>query len=148
MTLGGAWSATRAFVGVIVLHTARDGSAFFMIVLPVAIILIIGSTFGRAAEIEIAVVGNGPEAASVVAALDELDTVDAFPTADIETARRDLRRFDIEAAVVIDGDLATQGAEMIVNDASDGGFAARSLIALTHDQLAFDPPQHAKMVEA
>ena len=129
MTLGGAWSATRAFVGVIVLHTTRDGSAFFMVVLPVAIVLIIGSTFGRAAEIEIAVVGDGPEAALVVDALDELDSVHASAATDIETARRALRRFDIEAAVVIDGDLASRGVDIIVNDASDGGFAARSLIS-------------------
>ncbi len=148
MTLDGAWSATRSFVGVIVLHVARDGSAFFMVVLPVAIIMIIGSTFGGAAEIEIAVVGEGPEAASVAAALDELDTVRATSAVGIESARQDLRRFDIEAAVVVDGDLATRGVDIIVNDASDGGFAARSLISRTVDQLVFAPPRKATPVSA
>ncbi len=142
-----AFSTIKAFVSTTLIQVWRDGSAFFMVVLPIAIIVIIGTTFGNADELEIGVVGTGPDADALIHALDDLDTVRAERVASIDDARRLLRRFDIEATVVIEGDLADRGAGIIVNEANESGFAARSIIRREVDRIAFPPQGQPTPVE-
>lgn len=120
-------SAVRAFVAVVLTQQSRDRSSFFfMLILPLAIIVIIGSTFGGARDLEIAVVGSdGTTAEALANALDAEQDINATRRLDLDDARRDLRRFDIEAALVV---MEDGGFGVITNEANGAGFAARAAI--------------------
>jgi ABC-2 type transport system permease protein len=100
-------------------------SLFFSVALPIAIIVIIGSTFGGNQPLEIVVAGTGPVADAVAAELVAGDGVEVVRAADIDEARSIIRRFDAEAAVVVSPD----GFTFVANEAqADVGFAARGVI--------------------
>ncbi len=126
--MSGVWG----FVVALLTQQSRDRTSFFfMLVLPIAIIVIIGASFGGPTTVEIGVVGDGPEADAVVAALEVQDDVDV-ERLNIEQAQADIRRFDLEAAVVVNSD-GTYG--VLTNEASGGGFAAQSTIQRVLDRL-------------
>ncbi len=123
----------RAFVEAILIQQTRDRTSFFfMIVLPLAIIVIIGASFGGVRDLEIAVLGEGTTADAVVEALDATPDVEAVRYTDIEEVRSDIRRFDIEAAVIVTGD---NTFEFISNPATDESFAARSVVQRVVDRV-------------
>ncbi len=133
-------SAVRAFVVALLTQQSRDRTSFFfMLILPVAIIVIIGTSFGGPTTIEIAVVGTSERAAVVAAALDAQDGVEVEQRS-IEEARGDIRRFDLEAAVVVNDD-GTFG--LLTNDANASGFAARSTIQRVLDRVEAGVPTDA-----
>lgn len=127
-------STMRAFVGAQLAQQARDRtSLFFMLVLPLAIMLIIGTTFGSVQTLEIAVVGpDDAVTASIVEELGALDDVTADRRDDLAEVQADLRRFDIEGAVIRNDD-GTYG--FLANEASTGGFAARTAAQRVVDRI-------------
>ncbi len=69
---------TLAFTGVVLRRLVHDRSSlFFMLVLPVGVIVIVGSTFGGPARVTIGVVdrSGGPVARSVVTELERAEGV-------------------------------------------------------------------------
>ena len=126
-------ATVRAFVEAILTQQTRDRTSFFfMIVLPLAIITIIGASFGGARNVEIAVLGDGATADAVLAELNDTPDVEATRQTDLDAARRDLRRFDIEAAVIVGDD---NTFEFIANDATEQSFAARSVVQRVVDRV-------------
>ncbi|MGB8858279.1 MAG: ABC transporter permease, partial [Ilumatobacteraceae bacterium] len=111
-------TAIRQFVVVILRRLLRDRTAlFFMTVLPVMIIVIIGVTFGSAGSLEIGVL-NGSSGSSVattlVEAMDRSDgtTVTMFDS--IDELRGAVRRESISAGVVLPAglDAAVAGGDV------------------------------------
>ncbi|MEZ5376771.1 MAG: ABC transporter permease [Acidimicrobiales bacterium] len=119
------WDSIKAFVAVQLQQQSRDKtSLFFMLVLPVAIMVIIGSTFGGVQSIEIAVVGpDDPTTAAIVEQLNAQDGIESVRRSDLDEVTGDIRRFDLEGAIVVNGD-GTYG--FLANDADSSGFAARA----------------------
>ncbi len=128
------WSSVQAFVGAQLRQQSRDKtSLFFMLILPLAIMLIIGTTFGGAQSLEIAVVG--PDDASTAAIVEQLDSqegIEAVRRSDLAEVTGDIRRFDLEGAVVLEDD---GGYGFLTNDASSAGFAARAAAQLVVDRF-------------
>jgi ABC-2 type transport system permease protein len=125
-------SGIRAFVVALLTQQSRDRTSFFfMLILPVAIIVIIGTSFGGPTTLEIGVVDEGQSADALVVALEAQADVEVERLT-IDQARADIRRFDLEAAVVVAAD-GTYG--ILTNEASGGGFAARSTIQRVLDRL-------------
>ncbi len=131
------WSAIRAFVGAQLKQQSRDPtSLFFMLILPLAIIVIIGTTFGGVQTLEIAVVGpDDATTAAIVAQLNEQDTIEAGSRSDLDSVRGDIRRFDLAGAVVRSDD-GTYG--FLANDADPAGFAARVAAQRVVDRVEAD----------
>ena len=126
-------STIRAFVAAILTQQTRDRTSFFfMIVLPLAIIVIIGATFGGARDLEIAVIGNSPTADAVLSELDALPDVEAVRRTGLEEVRSDIRRFDLEAAVIVSDDNTYQ---FVTNAATEQSFAARSVVQRVIDRV-------------
>lgn len=132
-------STVKAFVAAIMTQQIRDRTSFFfMLILPVAIIVIIGSTFGGPNEIEMVVVDESTDAqgaqnaAEIVELLDRERDVTVSLVGDVSQARRDLRRFDVEGVIVVSAD-GTFG--FISNAANEGGFAARSVAQRIVDRV-------------
>lgn len=126
-------ATVRAFVEAILTQQTRDRTSFFfMIVLPLAIIVIIGATFGGSRDVEIAVLGDGATADAVLDELNATPDVEAVRYTDLEEARRDIRRFDLEAAVIVTEDNAF---EFMANEATEQSFAARSVVQRVVDRV-------------
>jgi ABC-2 type transport system permease protein len=122
----------RAFVVAVMTQQIRDRTSFFfMLILPIAIIVIIGTSFGGPTTLEVDVVGTGERADVVVEALEVQDDIEVQRRS-LDDARRDIRRFDAEAAIVFADD-GTYG--LMVNEANGGGFAARSAIQRVIDRI-------------
>ena len=99
---GSAVGAIATIAGSELRRTFRDRTAvFFLVGLPVAIILVLGVTFGRADSLDIGVVDHdGTEASrTFVDGLAEIDGVETYESTD--TLRRDIRSGAIGAGVVI-----------------------------------------------
>lgn len=97
-------SSLRAFVAMVLRHLARDRSAlFFMLVLPVAIIVIIGSTFGGQTRVRVGVVveDRSDAARELVAELGEAPGIEIREIADRDELTVRLRRFAVAAGVVV-----------------------------------------------
>lgn len=125
--MSGVW----AFVAALLTQQSRDRTSFFfMLVLPVGIIVIIGASFGGLQKIEVGVVGTGERADAVAEALSSQEGVEVERMS-IEAARRDIRRFDLEAAVVV----GPNGYGILNNQANGGSFAARSTIQRVVDRI-------------
>jgi ABC-2 type transport system permease protein len=125
--------AIWGFVSVVLTQQSRDRTSFFfMLVLPIAIIVIIGSSFGGPTTVEIGVVGNGDRADAVADALTARDGVEVERLT-LEQAQGEIRRFDLEAAVVIQDEGGGYG--ILVNETSSAGFAARSTIQRVVDRV-------------
>lgn len=124
--------ATLGFISVVLTQQSRDKtSLFFMLILPIAIIVIIGTSFGGPTTVEIGVVGSGDRADIVASALAAQDGV-GIERLTLEEAQSEIRRFDLEAAVVMQDD---GGYGLLVNETSSGGFAARSTIQRVVDRI-------------
>ncbi len=125
---------------------ARDRtSIFFMIVLPIAIMVIIGTTFGGATETEILVVGDpSTETDRLVSELNALDGIVGSREPDEEAARSQLRRFDAEAAIVAEADGSWT---FIGNESSDGSLAARAIAQRAIDRLVLPPGSPQPVVD-
>jgi ABC-2 type transport system permease protein len=127
-----AFTSGRLFVAVVLRQLLRDRTAlFFMLVLPVVVIVIIGVTFGSAGGVEIGVVNDSPgseAASSIVQAMEHTDgtTITMFSSED-ELVRA-VRRQAVSAGVVLPADLdasVTTGEVTIALIALPGGqFAA------------------------
>ncbi len=124
--------AIWGFVAAILTQQSRDKTSFFfMLILPIAIIVIIGTSFGGPATVEIGVVGMGERADRVANALTVQDGVEVARLT-LEEARAEIRRFDLEAAVVVAED---DSYGILVNETSSRGFAARSTIQRVVDRI-------------
>ncbi len=128
------WPAISAFVGAQLKQQSRDRtSVFFMLILPLAIIVIIGSTFGGVQTLEIAVLGpDDATTAAIVQQLDAEKNVEAERRSDLSEVRGDIRRFDLEGAVVRNDD-GTYG--FLSNGADEAAFAARSAAQRVVDEV-------------
>lgn len=97
------------FVSVVLRRLLRDRTAlFFMAVLPVIVIVIIGVTFGSAGGVEIGVVNNSPgsgAASSIVHAMDRSEGTTITTYSSLESMRGAVRRQSISAGVVLPADL-------------------------------------------
>ena len=123
----------RAFVQAILTQQTRDRTSFFfMIVLPLAIIVIIGASFGGARNVEIAVIGDSDTAGAVLAELNTTPDVEAVKMTSLEEARSAIRRFDIEAAVIVTDN---NTFEFVANPATEQSFAARSVVQRVVDRV-------------
>ena len=129
-------SAARA-VGVIALNnllrTARDRTTlFFMIVLPIVIMVVIGSTFGGMQGITIGVVDEDGTAASadLIATVDGEDIdIERYDSA--ATLRRDIRAGSLAAGLVVpEGYAATldAGDDVAVEMVSDASSASAAVV--------------------
>ncbi|MCL4291784.1 MAG: ABC transporter permease [Acidimicrobiia bacterium] len=99
---------TLAFTGVVLRRLAHDRSAlFFMLVLPVGVIVIVGSTFGGTQQVNIGVVdrSGGPVSGSIVATLDRSDGVKLRTYDDAEELDAGVRRRGVDAGLVLPADL-------------------------------------------
>lgn len=101
-------SGTAATIGVItrseLSRTARDRTAmFFVVLLPVVIIVVIGSTFGADESVAVGVVDRDGSGSSrrLVAALDEAGGVEVETYGSRDTLRRDIRTGTVDAGVVV-----------------------------------------------
>jgi len=97
-------SAVRAFVSMVLRHLARDRSAlFFMLVLPVAIIVIIGSTFGGQTRVRVGVVVEDGSAAAgeLLAELRDAPGIEVREVDDRDELTSRLRRFAVAAGVIV-----------------------------------------------
>ncbi|WP_329320646.1 ABC transporter permease [Streptomyces sp. NBC_01262] len=104
MTGPTTFAVTRATV----LRMLRDRTAlFFMVLLPVAIIVVIGAVVSGIDEFRVGVVpaasgtGAGPVASELASDLDRSDGVRVIPYADVTTARTAVRRGEVDAVVLI-----------------------------------------------
>lgn len=132
--------AVWGFISVVLTQQSRDKtSLFFMLILPIAIIVIIGTTFGGSSTVEIGVVGTNDRAAAVVDALELQDGIEVEQLT-LDEAKSEIRRFDLEAVVVVEGD-GTYG--ILINETSSAGFAARSTIQRVVDRIEAGVPADA-----
>lgn len=128
------WSVVRAFVGAQLRQQSRDTtSVFFMLILPLAIMLIIGTTFGGVRSLEIAVVGPDDDTtAAIVEQFDAETGIEAVRRADVSEVTGEIRRFDLEGAVVRNAD-GSYG--FLSNEADSSGFAARAMAQRVIDRF-------------
>ena len=126
--------ALMAYPVATLLQQLRDRtSIFFMFALPVIIMVIVGSTFGGASEVELGLVGADP--AQQTRLLAEVDTIDSLVLVEfdnVEEARRAVRRFDIEGVIVLDG----PNASFIADETSTGSVGVRAVAQRLMDQAA------------
>ncbi|MCD9625542.1 ABC transporter permease [Rhabdothermincola salaria] len=100
--------AVWAFVAVLFRSLSRDRTALlFMVVLPILVIVVIGSAFGGEGRVGIGVVNTatGPVSEAFVAELEEAEGVAITDYPDADRADAAIRRGDVSAAVVVPGDL-------------------------------------------
>ncbi len=127
--------APLAFTTVTLIQQFRDrASIFFMFALPVAIMAIIGTTFGGAQEWEIGVVGDDPLADGIVAAAERVDdvSVTVFDTA--EEGRQATRRYDVEGVILLDEDPPA----FVADETSQDSIGARSIAQRLLDEALFE----------
>ncbi|MGD9703442.1 MAG: ABC transporter permease [Acidimicrobiia bacterium] len=105
--------AGLAFTDVVLRSLLRDRQAlFFMLVMPVIVIVIVGTTFGGAGTIDVGVVNtdDGVVATRTVAALEATDGIDVTIYENEEDVAAAVRRSHVSAGLVLaaglDGDLA------------------------------------------
>jgi ABC-2 type transport system permease protein len=130
--------AAFAYSGVILRQLTRDRSAlFFLVVLPVAIITIIGTVFGGVDQLRIGVVApaGDPYAVALVEALEDADGVSVVRYDDLEAVRRAVRRQVVVQGVVLPdgfGDaLRSEGrveVTYVVNPTSSDWFTVRATV--------------------
>lgn len=110
---------------------------FFMVLLPVVLILVIGATVGAQSDFRVGVTGaRGPLAEQLAADLGESSSIDARPFANEGAARDAMRRGELDAVVVIPADLdetltggGTVRIPLLVNDSVLTGQAVWSSVA-------------------
>jgi ABC-2 type transport system permease protein len=149
--MAGSAGAVRAVAAIAVnevRRTSRERVAmFFIVVLPVVIILIIGTTFGTTDTVEVGVVDldGSAASASLVAALDRRDgvTVDRYDA--LRTLRRDVRLGSVAAGLVVPagyGDAIDRGGdaavEMLADPTSGSAAAAQATVRAAVGDAAVD----------
>lgn len=127
-----------AFIVVVLRGIVRDPTAlFFMVALPVAIIVIIGATFGGVQRLDIGVVqhDHGTVAAAVVRELRSATGVRLHSYGDVESLRRAVRRNAIAAGIELPGGLDGQAVgsgtiaiPFVTNPATSSSFPARNIV--------------------
>lgn len=104
-----AVTSTRGFVGVVLRQLVRDKTAlFFMLVLPVLVIVIIGITFGGTPSIDVGVVDHAsgsPAAAAIVDRIDAADGAGIVRYDSVEAMRQAIRRQTVSGGIVLPADL-------------------------------------------
>ncbi len=135
-----------AFPAVVLRSFARDRTALvFVLVLPVAIIVIIGTSFGGGPELRVGVVGadRGRLAHDLGAALRSGDGLEVHDYAGLDDLERAVRRDEVGAGLVVPGDLDPRVAEggsvavgFVTKPASQTGMAARTAVQGSLDRLA------------
>lgn len=135
-------SAIWGFIIALLTQQGRDRTSFFfMLILPIGIMVIIGTSFGGPTRVEVAVVGDSDRADEIAEALSLQEGIEVERRS-LEEARADIRRFDLEAAIVVE---EGGGYGIIANPASSGGFAAQSAIQRVVDRVesgvAADAPE-------
>ncbi|MFN3218989.1 MAG: ABC transporter permease [Acidimicrobiales bacterium] len=132
----GAYRRILAIAGTDLRRLFRERSnLFFVLVLPLVLILVLGTVFGSF-EPRIAVIhdGDDPIAADLVAAIEDIDGADVETGTDVDAALRSLRRDDLEAVVIVPDDLgarirAGESVEIgFVSVPDSGGFETRTLV--------------------
>lgn len=96
-----------AFTAVVFRGIVRDRTAlFFILVLPVIIIVIIGTTFGGQPQVAVGIVGGerSPVASSLVSELDQAAGMEAKRFDDVDELRRAVRREAAAIGLVFPGD--------------------------------------------
>jgi len=99
--------AATAFTSVVLRQMVQDRTAlFFTVALPIAIIVIIGSTFGGQSRIRVGLVveGGGGIATRLEERLAAADGVEVVRYDDADELRRAIRRFTVEAGLVVPAD--------------------------------------------
>jgi ABC-2 type transport system permease protein len=121
-----------AHTSVVLRQLVRDRtSLFFILVLPVAVIVIIGTTFGGADRLRLGIVGGDSELGRrVEAALAANDRVRVESFAEVETMQRSLRRFALSGGVVI-----PTGADA---DVARGTPVDITMMTMANDDSAFN----------
>lgn len=138
-----------AFASVLLRRTLRDRtSVFFMVLLPVLIILIIGTMVQNAGGLRVGLIGTpqGVLATSLATDLEDVGPVRTF--ADDVSARTALRRGEIEALVLIPADLDQRllaGSKVDVPVLAGG---AETSQAATRAAVAAAVGRHAERVQA
>lgn len=146
---GGRLRAGLAWTDVVLRSLLRDRTAlFFLLVLPVAIIVIIGATFGGQTALPVGVVqlDSGPVADGVVAELEAADGLEVTTYDSADELEREVKRQVLVAGLVIpadlsqvvqDGDTATIGvlADPTSQDAFAVQLATQGVIAEVGAQL-------------
>jgi ABC-2 type transport system permease protein len=132
-TRAGAARAVATIAGNELRRTARDRVAmFFVVVLPVVIIVVIGTTFGTMEGVDVGVLDRDGTAASrgLVTALDRSDGVSVERYDSLDTLRRDIRTGSVAAGLVVPdgyGDDIDRGLDATVEliaDPTTGSAAA------------------------
>jgi ABC-2 type transport system permease protein len=125
-------------VSVVLRGVVRDRTAlFFMLALPVAIIVIIGATFGGVQRLDIGVVqrDHGVVADGVVGGLRSATGVRVHEYDSLESLRRAVRRNAIAAGILLPAGLDRQAAgsavievPLVTNTASTASLPARNIV--------------------
>jgi ABC-2 type transport system permease protein len=134
-----------ATAGVSFLRIVRDRTAlFFIVILPILVILIVGVTVGGFGEFRVGVVdqGGGELAQGLLSELDGSPAIKARPFSDADAARTALRRGEISAVVVVPAGLDArlrrgQSASITVyadpaNSGQQAAFAAVAAVVADH----------------
>ena len=157
MSAASTATCIRRFTRVVLRQIIGDRTTlFFLVVLPIAVIVIIGATFGSAGSIEIGIVsgaesGAGPAgelASAIEADLDQRDGVTATRFESEEALRRVIRRQAIEAGVVVETAADEGGSPevvMIADPTSPAALLARDLVAAAVAEV-MGPAQAARVV--
>lgn len=99
-----ALTAALAVTGVTLRRLTRDRTAlFFLVLLPIVVILVIGATINANGELRVGVVGSqsGPLAAGLITDLEEAPATAVRTFADEDAARTALRRGELDAVVLV-----------------------------------------------
>jgi len=115
----------------------RDRSnLFFVFILPIVLLLVIGLVFGGGFEsrVGLVVLDDGPLARELAARIDDLETLDVVRVESEPVGRTGTRRNELDAVVVIpdgysDAVLAGQNAELAyISSPNAGGFEVQSIL--------------------
>ena len=115
----------------------RDRSnLFFVFVLPLVLLFVIGLVFGGGFVSKVAIVApsDGPLAADLVASIQAVDDLDVVTVATESRARDEVRRNQIDAALVIpaDFDRSLTGGDAVeivyISGPNSGGFEVQSVV--------------------
>lgn len=136
--MSGSVRAALAFTAVVLRSISRDRTALlFVLILPVAVIVIIGTTFGSQERLTVGLVieGQGQLAEQIESALDEADGIELERFDDVESLRRAVRRNAVSTGVLLPADLdrsvrggGPASVRLVANPASPSAITARTAI--------------------
>ncbi len=129
-------AVVRAFTTTLWLQLTRDRMVLFVtILLPILIIVIVGSAYGGQSRLELGLVGARSDVLTRL--IDEIERTDGLEVtqyADIEELRQAIRRYDVSGGIVVPADadarlVAGEVVELgfVADETSPDGFAGRSV---------------------